>query len=96
MTRSELYKKIFPKLIDYLREKNLISEEEKDAAQENFDAKKYEKMRVDLSAIKKVKPFEKMFMWICRAINDNDDIRNSLPARHHTVNEDDEKKLKVF
>lgn len=94
MKKSELYQKILRHLTGYLQEKGLFSDDEETKVQENLDLYHYADVCDDLSEIDTVRLYQKMITWISEGIDNENDIRNPLPARHLTAS--DEKKLKEF
>ncbi len=82
MTKSDLFKEILPKLVDYLRSQNTVTEAEKDGLQANLDLDSYDEVCDTLIAHKNIGAFEKLIQYIKDSLTDLDEVNTLLPIRH--------------
>jgi hypothetical protein len=96
MTRSDLYKAILPKLIDYLHVNNLITDVENTNIEDDIAWTRYEDACTKLMAYPNVLAFKKIIKGFNDGIDDNNEIENPLPVRHHVSSEENRNRLMNF
>ncbi len=96
MTRSDLYKGILPKLVDYLLLKGIISTVDKDNIDDEISLNHYEDACLQLMALPSAAAFKKIVKYIHDGLSDSSEIMDVLPARHKTATEENRGRLKPF
>ena len=96
MTKSELYKEIVQLLADYMATNNIISAEVKTQVQDDIDWTRYEDACDEILAAIGNGDFRKVVQYLKDGMTDTDNLAVTLPLRHRTVKEDDQKRLVDF
>lgn len=87
MTKNELYKDILQKLIEYLKNKNYITEIQDSELQDDLDYENYEEVCVKLLSYSNINNFTNTIKYIKNGLDDTDDLTVTLPLRHVGVKE---------
>ena len=96
MTKSELYKEIVQLLADYMAANNIISAAVKTQVQDDIDWTRYEDACDEILAAIGNGDFRKVVQYLKDGMTDTDNLAVTLPLRHRTVKEDDQKRLVDF
>ena len=93
MTKSDLLKDILPKLIDYLRSQNVITEAEKTTYQANLDLDSYDETCDALMLHANIDVYKTMVDYVKTNLTNLDEINTALPIRHVETAEKDRNRL---
>lgn len=96
MTKSELYKDILQKLIEYLKDKSYITIEEYYRLQENIYFESFEEVCNILLSRSDINCFINTIKYIENGLDDTDDFDVSLPVRHQCAKEINANRLTNF
>lgn len=96
MTRSDLYKAILPKLVDYLFSAGIIAAVDRDNIDDDISLTHYEDASLQLISLPSAVVFKKIVQYIHDGLSDGSEIMDILPVRHKTAAEENKGRLKPF
>ncbi len=96
MTKTDLYVEILPKLVDYLKEVNIITDNEKNSIDEQIELIHYYEAASNAMSLPSATKFQKIIKMIRDSLEDTEEISNTLQVGHYQVPDDNKEKLMKF